>query len=103
MPADYSLRSINFDGSPATAIGMHDLTVHRRDEAQIRRLAHYDVVTDLPNRALLQERLVHGLEEAEHFGCSVALLYIDLDDFKKVNDLHGYTVGDGLLAEVAER
>lgn len=103
VPVDYSLRSINFDGKPATAITMHDLSGRRRDEAEIRHLAYYDVLTGLANRALLQERLVQAVEEAEHFGCPVALLYIDLDDFKKVNDLHGHTVGDCLLAEIAAR
>ena len=74
-----------------------------RAEEKIYYLAHYDVLTGLPNRYLYKEHLSHALSSAERNGKKLAILFIDLDDFKKVNDAFGHDVGDLLLQEVAAR
>lgn len=68
-----------------------------------RRRATHDALTGLPNRALFSDRLGQALAYAERYGQQCAVLYIDLDDFKRVNDEHGHAAGDQLLAEIARR
>lgn len=72
-------------------------------EAKVYRNAYYDSVTQLPNRALLYDRLEHDLRHAERTGIPLAFLFIDLDHFKEVNDRAGHAVGDQLLQESAQR
>lgn len=71
--------------------------------ARLQRMAQYDQLTQLPNRELLRERLKASLELARTDSGQMALLYVDLDRFKHVNDTHGHTVGDMLLQAVANR
>ncbi len=78
-----------------------DVTERRRAEKQIAHMAHHDLLTDLPNRAAFIERFAAVLDHAVASGGSFAVLCIDLDRFKEVNDVFGHTVGDGLLREVA--
>ncbi|WP_342129816.1 EAL domain-containing protein [Hydrogenophaga sp. OTU3427] len=80
-----------------------DISQIRRGEEQIARLAHYDPLTELPNRLLLQSRLEHALEQARRARQRVAVLSINLDRFQNVNDSLGHQVGDRLLIEVAQR
>lgn len=80
-----------------------DITERKREEEHIRRLAHYDVLTGLPNRALFLDRMRRALARAERRGGHLAVLYLDLDQFKPVNDTHGHAFGDRVLAEVAHR
>ena len=77
-----------------------DVTERRRAEAQIRHLAHYDALTDLPNRALFHERLREELGRVAP-NRQLAVLYIDVDEFKTVNDTLGHAAGDELLQSVA--
>jgi diguanylate cyclase (GGDEF)-like protein len=72
-------------------------------EEEARRRSLHDEVTGLPNRALLRDRLEHALAQAKRLSLSLSLLFIDLDDFKKVNDSHGHEVGDKVLRAIAER
>jgi diguanylate cyclase (GGDEF)-like protein len=75
----------------------------RQSEERIRWMAYHDAITDLPNRRLLMERLTHTLAQAARHGHSTALLFLDLDRFKQVNDFLGHDVGDALIKEVAIR
>jgi diguanylate cyclase (GGDEF)-like protein len=79
-----------------------DVTEQRRNQALIAHMAYHDTLTDLPNRALLLDRLGQALARVKR-GEMIALLYIDLNDFKLVNDNHGHAKGDALLKEVAAR
>ena len=79
-----------------------DITERRRNEAIIARMAHYDALTGLPNRALFLEELDRALALVQRGG-SFALLYLDLDQFKRVNDTLGHIIGDELLKIVADR
>ncbi len=103
VPVEVGCTLIEHGGGRATVLSLRDLTDRKRDEARIRHLAHHDALTDLPNRFLLQEQLSRCLDEAGRRGGSVALLCIDLDRFKPVNDLLGHAAGDALLVQVARR
>ena len=72
-------------------------------ESELARLAHYDALTGIPNRLLFNDRLDRALQRADRGDSPFALLYVDLDGFKTVNDMHGHDVGDKLVQGIAER
>jgi diguanylate cyclase (GGDEF)-like protein/PAS domain S-box-containing protein len=80
-----------------------DITERKVSEERIQFLAYYDALTGLPNRTLLQDRLAKALADARRQPDKVAILFLDLDKFKDINDSLGHSVGDLLLQEVAER
>jgi diguanylate cyclase (GGDEF)-like protein/PAS domain S-box-containing protein len=80
-----------------------DVTGRRAAEARIQELAYFDSLTGLANRAALHRELQASLRRAHGTGTGLALLFVDLDDFKRINDSHGHTVGDWLLKAVADR
>jgi diguanylate cyclase (GGDEF)-like protein/PAS domain S-box-containing protein len=82
---------------------MRDITRRREAEALALRLARYDVLTGLANRAVFVEAVNHAIAQAKRGGDSFAILYLDLDHFKDVNDSLGHPIGDALLQEVAAR
>lgn len=82
---------------------LRDITERKQADAQIRQLAYYDTMTGLPNRMLLQEKLAAHVRKAMRKQAGGALLFIDIDNFKTLNDTHGHDVGDALLVEVAKR
>lgn len=82
---------------------LRDITERKQADAQIRQLAYYDTMTGLPNRLLLQEKLSSHLRKAVRKKTGGALLFIDIDNFKTLNDTHGHDIGDALLVEVAKR
>ncbi|MEO7254426.1 MAG: sensor domain-containing diguanylate cyclase [Casimicrobium sp.] len=82
---------------------VQDVSARVEAAEQLLHIATHDTLTGLANRRMLTERLSHALTRAERTGEAVALLFIDLDGFKRVNDLHGHAAGDELLKEVANR
>ncbi len=92
------------EGTPLRLAGTtQDITERKQIEDQIRFLAYYDGLTRLPNRALFMERLNQALSSAHRQGGTLAMLFLDLDRFKRINDTLGHTVGDRLLQAVSER
>jgi diguanylate cyclase (GGDEF)-like protein/PAS domain S-box-containing protein len=92
------------DGNPQYLISLiHDVTDRKRDEARIAHMAHHDPLTGLPNRTAFSECIAATLDIAKKSGEKFALLSIDLDRFKTVNDVFGHAVGDTLLRELAGR
>ncbi len=82
---------------------LHDVTETMAMAERMAHLAQYDPLTDLPNRVLLQDRAQHALAQARRDGKSLAVMYLDLDGFKQVNDTLGHDVGDELLVQFARR
>lgn len=82
---------------------LRDITERKATEAKIIHLAHFDALTDLPNRRLVQDRIQQAIVSAERAGTEFAVMFIDLDKFKNINDTLGHDIGDRLLEMVAQR
>ncbi|MEJ1959257.1 MAG: EAL domain-containing protein [Nitrosomonadales bacterium] len=92
------------DGSITHYVGaFSEITKNKEAEAQIHRLAYYDPLTELPNRRLLYDRLGQALASSNRNDHHGAILFLDMDNFKTLNDTHGHELGDLLLIEVAKR
>jgi diguanylate cyclase (GGDEF)-like protein len=99
--ADISLAQIGEEN--LVLFMVQDVTIRKQSEEQIHRLAFYDPLTHLPNRRLLYERLLQTMSISARTGKYGALMFIDLDNFKNLNDTRGHDIGDLLLKEVASR
>ncbi|CAG2308105.1 MULTISPECIES: EAL domain-containing protein [Burkholderia] len=97
-----SIRDSNGEISHYAAI-FSDITQRRQAEERLGYLATHDVLTNLANRMLFEERLAHAISHAKRFGRKVAVMYLDLDRFKLINDTLGHNAGDEVLKMVAER
>jgi len=94
----------NDDGEVTHYVGVFsDITSSKRHQDQLNLMAHYDVLTKLPNRALFIDRFNQSIAHSIRTGNQLAICFLDLDDFKPVNDNYGHEAGDRLLIEVAER
>lgn len=80
-----------------------DITRIQESEREIERMTHYDLLTNLPNRLLLNARLKHSIERAEREKKKLAVLYLDIDNFKDINESFGYIVGDTVIRELASK
>lgn len=94
---------VDYEGRPAIVGVALDITEQKRAQQQLSYLAFYDSLTDLPNRALFFDRLGQMLAHSKRDGARFALLLLDLDGFKAVNDTHGHETGDALLQAVGRR
>lgn len=90
-------------GRKALVIVARDITEKKRSEEQIWRQANFDALTSLPNRRMFHDRLMQDLKKAHRTGLKLALLFLDLDHFKEVNDTLGHDAGDALLIDAAYR
>jgi diguanylate cyclase (GGDEF)-like protein len=80
-----------------------DITALKEHESQLEHIAHFDVLTNLPNRSLLIDRLHQATVQAQRRGQRLAVAFLDLDGFKAINDEHGHAAGDHMLVTVATR
>ncbi len=103
IPVELVAKSVPAGDKVIRLIAVRDITEHKAAQARIEFLAMHDTLTQLPNRAYLMDRLTTLLALARRRQGSMALLFIDLDKFKSVNDTLGHQAGDGLLREVASR
>ncbi len=103
FPLQITAKRVMLRDGPLTLAFLTDITRQRASEDEIRRLAFFDQLTDLPNRRLLLDRLQHAISASGRTGRHGALLFIDLDNFKSLNDTLGHSVGDALLKQVALR
>ena len=87
----------------AVVVNYRDITQRKATEKQLEYQAYYDALTGLPNRLLFRDRVVNAIAQARRHRRGIAVMYLDLDHFKLVNDGLGHSVGDGLLSEVAAR
>lgn len=92
------------EGLPVRMLGsVKDISDRKRDAQEIERLAFYDTLTELPNRRLFFDRLRHAILKVQRESKYGALLFIDIDHFKELNDTHGHAMGDALLIQIASR
>jgi diguanylate cyclase (GGDEF)-like protein/PAS domain S-box-containing protein len=96
-------RRVAFDGRDGYLVAVVDITERRKAEARIAHMAHHDGLTNLPNRDFYQNHLQQALERSRPGNKRVAVLCVDLDLFKNVNDSFGHPMGDRLLKQVADR
>ncbi|HEY8034377.1 MAG TPA: diguanylate cyclase [Methylobacter sp.] len=103
FPVELSISAFRLKNSWHALGIIRDITERKQMEDQVRQLAFYDTLTNLPNRRLLSDRLSQTMVSSKRNGNYAALMMLDLDNFKPLNDVHGHPVGDLLLVEVANR
>jgi diguanylate cyclase (GGDEF)-like protein/PAS domain S-box-containing protein len=94
----------SIEGRPTHFVGMFtDITQLKQTEERLAKMAHFDTLTELPNRLMIHQRLAHAVNLAQRHHTLVGVVFIDLDNFKTVNDGLGHAAGDSLLRQVAQR
>ncbi len=103
FPIELSLAGWRSDDRPFYSSIIRDISERKKADKLIKHLASHDVLTDLPNRAMFMDRLMQALARAHRDQSILAILFVDLDGFKEVNDNYGHMAGDQVLKQVAER
>ncbi len=103
FPMHLSISKVHRNGQAHLIAMVRDITQQRHDEEEIKRLAFFDSLTGLPNRRLLMDRLKQAMATSARTGRHGALMFLDLDHFKQLNDTQGHDVGDLLLQQTAAR
>jgi diguanylate cyclase (GGDEF)-like protein/PAS domain S-box-containing protein len=103
IDVEISSHLIEYQGRRAEVVLAHDVTERKRAEERIQFLANYDPLTGLPNRSQLDDHLKYALSLAKRSNGHLALMFLDLDHFKDINDTLGHSIGDALLVELANR
>src|SRR5256885_282474 len=103
IAVEIAARTIGYGEGTARLPEFRDVGERKHTQARVSFLAHHDPLTSLPNRELMRARLAEAVERASTTGTRCAVLWIDLDHFKDINDIHGHVVGDQILRIVAEK
>ena len=103
FPLELALSRARVHGEPLLSVFARDISQRKESDRQIRRLAYYDTLTQLPNRQSFKDQTARAISSANRHSNSGAVLYLDLDEFKRINDTLGHDLGDRLLVGVAER
>ncbi len=103
FPVELTINSIKSGERIEFFSFLRDITERKQTEEKLLQMAQYDSLTGLPNRALFNDRLHHALELSKRTGSAIALAYLDIDDFKVINDSYGHAIGDAVLQEFARR
>jgi diguanylate cyclase (GGDEF)-like protein len=103
IAVEIAARTIAYGEGSARLLEFRDVGERKHTQARVSFLAHHDPLTSLPNRELMRARLEEAVEHASAAGTSVAVLWVDLDRFKDINDVHGHVTGDQILRIVAEK
>jgi diguanylate cyclase (GGDEF)-like protein len=103
FPAVVERNESSLDGRSLCVVTVHNISEQRQTEERLASLAYYDWLTGLPNRLLFDDRLQLEIAHAQRGRTALAVLFIDLDNFKPVNDIYGHAIGDSLLRNVAIR
>lgn len=103
FPVEIAINYLRYENEEYHCVFTRDITKRKLAEEKIVYLAHFDALTNLPNRTLFYDRLEQAIAQAQRYKQKLAILFLDLDGFKQVNDNFGHHIGDGLLKAVAER
>ena len=103
FPTDVLLSTLTIHGQALVQATVRNISDRKKSEERLNQMAHYDVLTNLPNRALFSDRFSQALAHSKRTESMLAICFLDLDNFKPINDNFGHAIGDLLLIEVANR